>query len=185
MGVSNCSKVQVLADAADEDTTLSTHTSQPGTLTMKQLTLSLLLLATTALAQAQAQVTITDAWVRGTVPMQQASGAFMQLSAAKDTRLIAVKSAVANVVEIHEMVMDNNVMKMRQVPGVDIVPGQVLQLKPGGYHVMLIELKQQLKGGDMVPITLVFEDTATKKQFTQEVEAPVTALGAGNMPMKH
>ncbi len=150
---------------------------------MKQLTLSLILLATAALAQAQ--VTVHAPWVRGTVPMQQASGAFMQLSAAKDTRLIAAKSPVANVVEIHEMVMDNNIMKMRQIPGLDIVPGRVLELKPGGYHVMLIELKQQLKGGDVVPITLVFEDTQTKKQFTQEVQAPVTALGGGNMPMKH
>jgi len=149
---------------------------------MKKLTLSLILLATAVVAQAQ--ITITDAWVRGTVPMQQASGAFMQLSADKDTRLVAAKSPVANVVEIHEMLMDNNIMKMRQIPGLDIVPGRVLELKPGGYHVMLIELKQQLKGGDVVPITLVFEDTATKKQFTQEVQAPVTALGAGNMPMK-
>lgn len=149
---------------------------------MKKITLSLILLATTALAQAQ--VTIHDPWVRGTVPMQQASGAFMQLSAAKDTRLIAAKSPVANVVEIHEMVMDNNIMKMRQIPGLDIVPGRVLELKPGGYHVMLIELKQQLKGGDVVPITLVFEDLQTKKQFTQEVQAPVTALGGGSKPMK-
>ena len=150
---------------------------------MKKIALSLCLLAAATLAQAQ--VTVQDLWVRGTVPMQQASGAFMQLSAAKDTRLVAAKSPVANVVEIHEMVMDNNIMKMRQVPGLDIVPGRVLELKPGGYHVMLIELKQQLKGGDVVPITLVFEDTQTKKQFTQEVQAPVTALGGGNMPMKH
>lgn len=150
---------------------------------MNKLILSLILLATAAAAKAQ--VTITEAWVRGTVPMQQASGAFMQLSSDKDARLIAAKSPVANVVEIHEMVMDNNIMKMRQVPGLNIVPGRVLELKPGGYHVMLIELQQQLKAGDVVPITLVFEDTATKKQFTQEVKAPVTALGAGNMPMKH
>ena len=150
---------------------------------MKKIALSLCLLAAATLAQAQ--VTVQDPWVRGTVPMQQASGAFMQLSATKDTRLVAAKSPVANVVEIHEMVMDNNIMKMRQVPGLDIVPGRVLELKPGGYHVMLIELKQQLKGGDVVPITLFFEDTQTKKQFTQEVQAPVTALGGGNMPMKH
>lgn len=150
---------------------------------MKKLTVSLIFLATTALVQAQ--VTVQDPWVRGTVPMQQASGAFMQLSADKDTRLVAAKSPVANVVEIHEMVMDNNIMKMRQIPGLDIVPGRVLELKPGGYHVMLIELKQQLKGGDVIPITLVFEDKQTKKQFTQEVKAPVTALGAGNRAMQH
>ena len=150
---------------------------------MKKITLSLCLLAAATLAQAQ--VTIHAPWVRGTVPMQQASGAFMQLSADKTTRLVAAQSPVAKVVELHEMVMDNNVMKMRQIPGLDIVPGSTLDLKPGGFHIMLIELKQQLKGGDMVPITLVFEDTQTKKQFTQEVQAPVTTLGAGNMPMKH
>ena len=150
---------------------------------MKKITLSLCLLAAATLAQAQ--VTIHAPWVRGTVPMQQASGAFMQLSADKTTRLVAAQSPVAKVVELHEMVMDNNVMKMRQIPGLDIVPGSTLDLKPGGFHIMLIELKQQLKGGDMVPITLVFEDTQTKKQFTQEVQAPVTALGGGNMPMKH
>jgi len=150
---------------------------------MKKLVASLCLLAGATLAQAQ--VTIQDPWVRGTVPKQQASGAFMQLSASKDTRLIAAQSPVAHVVEIHEMLMDNNIMKMRQIPGLDIVPGRVLELKPGGFHIMLIELKQQLKGGDVVPITLIFEDTQTKKQFTQEVKAPVTALGGGNMPMKH
>jgi len=149
---------------------------------MKKLTLSLCLLV--AATFAQAQVTVRDAWVRGTVPKQQASGAFMQLSADKDTRLIAAKSSVANVVEIHEMVMDGDVMKMRQIPGLDIVPGRVLDLKPGGFHVMLIDLKGQLKGGDVVPITLVFEDSKTKKTFTQDVKAPVTALGGGNAPMK-
>jgi copper(I)-binding protein len=120
---------------------------------MKKISFLLCLLVVTA---AQAQVTIQDPWVRGTVPKQQSSGVFMQLSAAKDTRLVAALSPVAKVVEIHEMVMDNNIMKMRQIPGLDIVPGRVLELKPGGYHVMLIDLKQQLKGGDVVPITLFF-----------------------------
>ena len=61
-----------------------------------------------------------------------------------------------------------------------------MALKPGGYHVMLMELKQQLKGGDTVPVTLTFEDIASKKQFTQEVKAPVTALGGGQAaPMQH
>lgn len=147
---------------------------------MKHIALSICLLA--AAGAVQAQVTIHDAWVRGTVPMQQSSGAFMQLSADKETRLVDAKSPVANVVELHEMVMDNDVMKMRQIPGLDIVPGRVLELKPGGYHVMLINLKAQLKGGDVVPITLTFENTKTKARFTQEIKAPVTALGAGNGP---
>jgi len=148
---------------------------------MKKLTLTVCLLAAATLAQAQ--VTVRDAWVRGTVPKQQASGAFMQLSADKDTRLIGAKSPVANVVEIHEMVMDGDVMKMRHIPALDIVPGRVLDLKPGGFHVMLIDLKGQLRGGDVVPITLVFEDSKTKKTFTQDIKAPVTALGGGNLPM--
>jgi copper(I)-binding protein len=152
-------------------------------LDMKKLTLSLCLLAAATLVQAQ--VTVREAWVRGTVPKQQASGAFMQISAEQATRLIAAKSPVAGVVELHEMVMEGDVMKMRQIPGLDIVPGRVLELKPGGFHVMLIDLKGQLRGGDVVPITLVFEDPKTKKTFTQEVKAPVTALGGGNMPMKH
>lgn len=146
---------------------------------MKHIALSLCLLAASL---AQAQVTIKDAWVRGTVPQQKASGAFMQLTSAKDVRLVAAQSPVAHVVEIHEMVMDKDVMKMRQISGLDLVPGRVLELKPGGYHVMLIDLKAQLKGGDLVPITLTFEDPQTKTRFTQDVSAPVTALGAGNGP---
>jgi copper(I)-binding protein len=155
---------------------------------MTHLTLSLCLLAASTLAQAQ--VTIQDAWVRGTVPMQKASGAFMQLSSPKNLRLVAASSPVAGVVEIHEMAMEQDVMKMRQIPGLDLVPGQVLALRPGGYHVMLMDLKTQLRGGDQVPLTLTFEDPKTQTRFTQQVSAPVTALGAGNGPqgsggMKH
>ena len=146
---------------------------------MKHIAISLCLLAASL---AQAQVTVKDAWVRGTVPQQKASGAFMQLTSEKDVRLVAATSPVANVVEIHEMVMDKDVMKMRQIAGLDLVPGRVLELKPGGYHVMLLDLKAQLKGGDRVPITLTFEDAKTKARFTQEVDAPVTALGGGNGP---
>ena len=154
---------------------------------MKHLTLALCLLAANTLAQAQ--VTIQDAWVRGTVPSQKASGAFMQLSSTQNLRLVGASSPVAGVVEIHEMVMAQDIMRMRQISGLDLVPGQVLALKPGGYHVMLMDLKTQLKGGDTVPLTLTFEDPKTQTRFTQEVAAPVTALGAGNGPqgggMKH
>ena len=129
-------------------------------------------------------VKVEDAWVRGTVAAQKASGAFMRLTPEKDARLVAASSPVAGVVEIHEMAMENDVMKMRQIPGLDLAAGRTLELKPGGYHVMLMELKGQLKGGDVVPITLVFEDAA-KKRFTQDIKASVTALGGGNAPMKH
>jgi periplasmic copper chaperone A len=144
------------------------------------------LLAITAQAWAQTTVKVEDVWVRGTVASQKATGAFMRLTPSANARLVAAQSPVAGVVEIHEMAMDKDVMKMRQIPGLDLAAGRTMELKPGGYHVMLMDLKQQLKGGESVPLTLVFEDDA-KKRFTQDVKAPVTALGGGNgpAPMKH
>lgn len=132
---------------------------------------------------AQTTVKVEDAWVRGTVAQQKATGAFMRLTADKNARLVSASSPVAGVVEIHEMAMENDVMRMRQVPGLDLAAGRALELKPGGYHLMLMDLKQAVKGGDTVPLTLVFEDAA-KQRFSQEVSAPVTALGGGNAPMK-
>ena len=132
---------------------------------------------------AQTTVKVDEPWVRGTVAQQKATGAFMRLTADKDARLVSASSPVAGVVEIHEMAMEKDIMKMRQIPGLDLAAGRAQELKPGGYHVMLMDLKQQIKGGDTVPLTLVFEDAA-KQRFTQEVSAPVTALGGGNAPMK-
>lgn len=152
---------------------------------MKKLFITGLLALTTA-AWAQTTVKVEEAWVRGTVATQKATGAFMRLTPSANARLVEAKSPVAGVVEIHEMAMENDVMRMRQVPGLDLAAGRTLELKPGGYHVMLMDLKQPLKAGEQVPITLVFEDAA-QKRFTQEVKAPVTALGGGNapMPMNH
>lgn len=148
---------------------------------MKQLFITGLL-ALTATAWAQTTVKVEDAWVRGTVATQKATGAFMRLTPSTNARLVEAKSPVAGVVEIHEMAMENDIMKMRQIPGLDLAAGRTTELKPGGYHVMLMDLKQPLKGGEQVSITLVFEDDA-KKRFTQEIKAPVTALGGGNAPM--
>lgn len=152
---------------------------------MKKLFITGLLALTTA-AWAQTTVKVEDAWVRGTVATQMATGAFMRLTPSANARLVEAKSSVAGVVEIHEMAMENDVMRMRQVPGLDLAAGRTLELKPGGYHVMLMDLKQPLKAGEQVPITLVFEDAA-QKRFTQEIKASVTALGGGNapMPMNH
>lgn len=152
-------------------------------------------LATLALAAAaQAQVTVKEPWVRATVAQQKATGAFMQLTAAQDVRLVAGSSPVAGVVEIHEMAMDNQVMKMRQVAGGLALPaGKTVELKPGSYHVMLMDLKGQIKDGDTVPVSLVFEGKDGKKQ-TVEVKAPARPLNAaaktdpsqgGHGAMKH
>ena len=105
---------------------------------MKKLFITGLLALTTA-AWAQTTVKVEDAWVRGTVATQKATGAFMRLTPSANARLVEAKSPVAGVVEIHEMAMENDVMRMRQVPGLDLAAGRTLELKPGGYHVMLMD----------------------------------------------
>ena len=124
---------------------------------------------------ALAQVEVKDPWVRATVPHQQASGAFMRLESAKDTRLVEVRSPVAGAAEIHESTMKDNVMRMQKVPAVPVPAGRGAELKPGGYHVMLLRLKQQLKEGERVPLTLVFEDARGRREMV-EVSAPVLPL---------
>ncbi|MDH0865755.1 copper chaperone PCu(A)C [Mitsuaria sp. GD03876] len=126
---------------------------------------------------AQAQVTVTDPWIRATVAQQKATGAFMQLVAAKDTRLVAVTTPLTPKAEVHEMAMQDNVMRMRQVPAVELPAGQLVALKPGGYHVMLLDLPRQVKAGETVALTLVFEDKTGARQSV-EVKAPVRALNA-------
>ena len=106
-------------------------------------------LALLAAVAAHAQVTITDPWVRGTVAAQKATGAFMHIKADEDVRLVSGTSPVAGVVEIHEMAMDGNVMRMRELKGgLPIAKGADAELKPGGYHVMLMALKQPLAAGE-------------------------------------
>ena len=126
---------------------------------------------------AHAQVTVGDPWVRARVPQQRATGMFAQVTSAQGGKLVAASSPVADVVEIHEMAMDNNVMRMRAVPGLDLPPGKAVELKPGGFHVMLMGLKQQIKEGETVPVTLVVEGKDGKRE-TVEVKAPVRALAA-------
>jgi hypothetical protein len=136
----------------------------------------------TALAQSPAPVEITEPWVRATVPAQKATGAFMQLRSAQGSRLVEVKSPVASAVEIHEMKMADGVMQMRAVPGVELPAGQTVELKPGGYHIMLLDLKQQMKDGETVPLTLVVEGKDKKRQSI-EVRAtvrPLTSQPAGH-----
>lgn len=134
-------------------------------------------------AWAQSEVKIEDAWVRGTVAQQKASGAFMRLTAPVAMKLVSASSPVAAVVEVHEMAMDKDVMRMRAVPALALSAGKTTELKPGGFHVMLMDLKQPLQAGDTVPLTLVFED-ANKARSSQTIQAPVRALGAGAMPAK-
>ncbi len=126
---------------------------------------------------APAQVVVANPWVRGTVAGQKATGAFMELKSPTDATLVSAASPVAKIVEVHEMTMDAGVMKMKAVDRLALPAGKAVELKPGGYHVMLMDLTQTLKEGDTVPVSLTFEDKAGKKQ-TVEVKAPVKALGA-------
>ena len=128
-------------------------------------------------ASALAQTSVKDAWVRGTVAQQKASGAFMQITSKQGGKLVEVRTPVAGVAEVHEMAMDGNMMRMRAVPALELPAGQAVKLEPGGYHVMLMDLRQQLKGGDSVPLTLVVEGKDGKREVV-EVKAPVRPLGA-------
>ncbi|TFI49239.1 copper chaperone PCu(A)C [Diaphorobacter sp. DS2] len=130
---------------------------------------------------AHAQVTVQDAWVRATVPQQKATGAFMRLTAAQDARLVSASSPVAGVTEVHEMKLVDNVMKMRPLPALDLPAGQAVELKPGGYHIMLLDLKQPVAPGSTVPLTLVFE-AKDGQRTTQELQAPVRAVSATAAP---
>ena len=131
---------------------------------------------------AHAEVSVKDPWVRATVPQQKATGAFMQITSTQNARLVEVKSPVAGVVEVHEMAMEKDVMRMRALPnGLDLPAGKTVELKSGGYHVMLMDLKQQMKEGDTVPLTLIVEGK-DKKRSTIELKAPVKPLAAAGMP---
>ncbi len=123
-----------------------------------------------------AQTTVKDPWVRGTVAQQQATGAFFQITSTGGGTLVSASSPVAGVVEIHEMAMEGSTMRMRALPnGLDLPAGKTVTLKPGGYHVMLMDLKAPLKTGESVDITLTVEDKDGKKE-TVAVKAPVKAL---------
>lgn len=134
-------------------------------------------------------VDVRGAWARATVPGQSATGAFMNLTAKESTWLVAVRSAVAGTSEVHEMKMDGNVMKMRALPaGLELPAGKTVELKPGGYHVMLMDLKAALLKDSTVPLTLTFKD-AKGAETKVELKLPVatTAPGmagakAGDMP---
>lgn len=124
-----------------------------------------------------AQVSVSEAWVRATVAQQKATGAFMQLQSVQDARLVAAQSSVAAVVEIHEMAMEGGVMKMRAVKDLLLPAGQKVALKPGGYHVMLMDLKKPIAVGEAVPLTLVVQGKDGQRQSLQ-VQATARGMGA-------
>ena len=147
---------------------------------------ALLSLALPAAAQvpatsAAAAVTVEGAWVRPAVPGQKGTGAFMRITAKEGIKLVGATSPAAGVTEVHEMKMEGNVMRMRAIPALDLPAGQTVELKPGGYHVMLLDLKAALPKDTTVPITLTLRD-ARGAQQRLELAVPVLSAppGAGN-----
>ena len=132
-------------------------------------------LLTTWASMASAQVDITDAWVRATVQGQKATGAFMNLTAKTDSRLVGVKTDAAAVAEIHEMKMEKDVMRMKRVSVLPLPAGKTVSLKPGSYHVMLMGLKEPLPLDSHVQLTLMFEDAKGVKSQQELHSAPSSA----------
>ena len=126
-----------------------------------------------ASGMALAQVKVEGAWARATVQGQKATGAFMKLTAPQATRLVAVSTPAAGVAEVHEMKMEGSVMQMRALPALELPANQAVELKPGGYHLMLMDLKAPLMKDSSVALTLTFKD-AKGVESKQQVNVPVT-----------
>jgi copper(I)-binding protein len=127
---------------------------------------------------------ISAPWTRATPKGASVGGGYLKVTNTGTTpdRLIGGATDVSSRFEVHEMSMDNGVMKMRPVAkGIEIKPGQTVELKPGGYHVMFVGLKQQLEQGEGVKATLVFEK-AGKVDVTFAVEGIGAQTGGGAMP---
>ena len=140
---------------------------------------SIALMAFAASIQAQdakvGSIKIENAYVRATAPGQPAAGAFMKIdnSGAAD-QLLSASSPAAGEVQLHQMSMEGNVMKMGQVKDIAVPANGSVDLKPGGYHIMLMNIKAPLKAGDTVPVKLKFA-----KAGEVEVKLPVNAVGSG------
>ena len=150
---------------------------------MKQISLfaASLLFSAGVLAGAADQVAVQDPYVRLAPPNAPATGAFMVIknNGDKDVKVVKADNPVSRVTELHTHLNEGGVMKMRPVPAIDVKAKGEAVLKPGGLHVMLIDLKARMKEGDVVPITLTFDD-GSSKQVDAKVVRP---MAAGMAPM--
>ncbi|MDA8129534.1 MAG: copper chaperone PCu(A)C [Betaproteobacteria bacterium] len=136
-----------------------------------------------AQAAAAANVSVTDAWARANMPGQPVSGAYMRIQSDADARLVGVSSSVVPRVEVHEMNMDGGVMRMREVKSLDLPKGKTVSLEPGGYHIMLMNLKKPIAAGDVIPLALTVESGG--KRQTVEVKAVARAMDMSGGAMQH
>lgn len=113
---------------------------------------------------AQAAITIVDAWARTTAPGQLVAAGYLRMMADQPMVLVGANSAFADKVELHDVQMDNGVMKMRQVSEMALEPKRVVELKPGSLHLMLTGIKGAVKVGDNIPLTLIFVDKHNRQE---------------------
>ncbi len=145
---------------------------------MKAILAATMLVA--SLPAAAANVSVSDAWARATMPGQQVSGAYMKIESDADAKLVGASSPAIPRVEVHEMKMDGDVMRMREVKAIDLPKGKAVGLEPGGYHIMLMNLKKPIAAGEVIPLRLVIESGG--KRQTVEVKAEARAPGGDAMP---
>lgn len=125
------------------------------------------------IAEAKENIQVSDAWVRATVPGQEVSGAFFSVKSLRSAKLIKVESSIADSVEIHTMTMKNGVMEMRELKTLALPAGKFVKLAPGELHLMLLDLRRQLKLGDKIPLKLTLQyenNTQAVKEITAVVK---------------
>lgn len=126
-------------------------------------------------AQVHGGISVQNAWVRPTVGEQDATGAYLTISSTEPMALVGVATPAAEIAEVHEMKMDGDIMRMRMAERIDIQPGEPLELKPGGYHVMLMALTAPVEAGQEIELSLQFEKVDGSK-----IEIPVKAVASQN-----
>jgi len=145
---------------------------------MKLLSLLSLSLFSLIISSAYAadKLVISDAWVRATAPGQQVGAAYMTLKSNADITVTKVESNVTGSIEIHEMAMQNGVMKMRMKDSLPLSAGKPFKLEPSGFHLMLFDLKKPLQAGEKVAFSLKFKDKNGKVE-TQKISVPIKTGG--------
>lgn len=146
---------------------------------MKTTLAATLFLGIASLPAWAAGIEVSDAWARATMPGQKVSAAYMRIVASDDARLVGASSTAVPRVEVHEMKMDGDVMRMREVKALDLPKGKAVMLEPGGYHIMLMNLAKPIAAGERIPLTLVIESGGARQ--TVEVQAEARAPGGGAM----
>ncbi len=144
---------------------------------MKKLSIILgIVCSQAAMTAMAADIKIENAWMRATAPGQAVAGAFMEITSPANAQLVGATSPAAGKLELHTMSMNNGIMEMRQVPAIDLPKGKTIKLAPGGLHVMLLDLKQTMKQGEIIPMTL---DVITTNKHHESIKVDVRVRDLG------